>query len=85
MSCFRLETADETVENVMLNLGKQKNVHFENMNWKNGSEKPFIDNLRRCESLEEKILEFKDIIDTCGSTTYFLCKHLLIFKLIDLP
>ena len=69
MSCFKLQSASESVENIMFALGKENLLHFENLNNKLRDEKPFISNLKRCQALEEKILELKTIIRSCGSKT----------------
>lgn len=68
MSCFKLQAANESVENIMFTLGNESVTHFENLNSHLRDAQPFTSNLRRCKLLEEKILELKTIIRACGST-----------------
>lgn len=67
MSCYKMQIADESVENVIWTLGKKGEVHIVDLNQDGKTEKPFTNNLKRCELLEEKINEIKQIINTSGS------------------
>ena len=72
MSCFKLQSANESVENIMFTLGKENLVHFEDLNSALKDEKPFLSNLKRCQDLEEKIMELKRIVKSCGSKEYMI-------------
>ena len=72
MSCFKLQIADESVEDVMFTLGQERMTHFEDLNAGGKIEKPFSKNLKRCEELEQKIWEFKEIVNACGSRNMIL-------------
>ena len=80
MTCFSLQSANESVENIMFSLGKENLVHFENLNSALKDEKPFLSNLKRCQNLEEKISELKRIIKSCGSMIIFLILILYLVK-----
>jgi len=71
MSCFKLQSANESVENIMFMIGKENLVHFENLNSRLKDEKPFLSNLKRCQALDEKNGELKDIVRACGSRASF--------------
>jgi hypothetical protein len=66
-----MQIADESVENVIWTLGKKGEVHIVDLNQDGKAEKPFSNNLKRCELLEEKIKEIKEIINTSGSKLLF--------------
>ena len=67
MSCYKMQIPHESLENVIWTLGKKGEVHIVDMNEDGKQEKPFGNNLKRCELLEEKIKEIKSIIKSSGS------------------
>ena len=71
MSCFKIQSANESVENIMFTLGNENLLHFENLNSSLKDDKPFMSNLLRCKELETKIKELKEIIYSCGSRAFF--------------
>ena len=71
MTCMKIQSSVESIENIMFEMGKRGIFHFEDLNYKASAEKPFLENLKRCDELEQRIKELKRIIKACGSTSSF--------------
>ena len=72
MTCMKIQSSVESIENIMFEMGKRGIFHFEDLNYKASAEKPFLGNLKRCDELEERIKELKRIIKACGSMLGFI-------------